>query len=182
MHIGDHTFDEWVQQYQRLLFGIAYWWTGSRTDAEELTQEAFFQAYRSRSSLREIEAVKGWLVGILRHCHSQMYRKGRSRAEIPLEEVIEGSSGATEFRSSGVDRDDSLALHQALKRLDERHRLPLVLFYFQDLSYREIAEALELPLGTVMSRLSRARQMLHASLAGPVAPAVAKKIGGVSAL
>ena len=182
MHISDHTFDEWVRQYQRLLFGIAYWWTGSRTDAEELTQEAFFQAYRSRSSLREIEAVKGWLVGILRHCYSQMYRKGRSRAEIPLEEVIEGPSEATEFRSSHVDRDDLLALHQALERLDERHRLPLVLFYFQDLSYREIAEALELPLGTVMSRLSRARQMLHASLAGPVAPTVAKKIRGVSAL
>ena len=104
------------------------------------------------------------------------------RAEIPLEEVIEGPSEATEFRSSGVDRDDSLALHQALERLDERHRLPLVLFYFQDLSYSEIAEALELPLGTVMSRLSRARQMLHACLAGPVAPAVAKKIRGVSAL
>ena len=71
MHISDHTFDDWVRQYQRLLFGIAYWWTGSRTDAEELTQEAFFQAYRSRSSLREIEAVKGWLVGILRHCYAR---------------------------------------------------------------------------------------------------------------
>jgi hypothetical protein len=57
VHIRDHTFDDWVR-YQRLLFGIAYWWTGSRTDAEELTQEAFFQAYRSRSSLREIDAVK----------------------------------------------------------------------------------------------------------------------------
>jgi RNA polymerase sigma-70 factor, ECF subfamily len=182
VHISDHTFDDWVRQYQRLLFGIAYWWTGSRTDAEELTQEAFFQAYRSRSSLREIEAVKGWLVGILRHCYSQMYRKGRSRAEIPLEEGIEGAGEATAFRSSGADQDSSLALHQALERLDERHRLPLVLFYFQDLSYREIAEALELPLGTVMSRLSRARQMLHASLSGPVAPTAAKKIRGVSAL
>jgi len=81
VHISDHTFDDWVRQYQRLLFGIAYWWTGSRTDAEELTQEAFFQAYRSRSSLREIEAVKGWLVGILRHCYAQMYRKGHSRMD-----------------------------------------------------------------------------------------------------
>jgi RNA polymerase sigma-70 factor (ECF subfamily) len=85
VQISDHTFDDWVRQYQRLLFGIAYWWTGSRTDAEELTQEAFFQAYRSRSTLHEVEAVKGWLIGILRHCYAQMSRKRNSRAEVPLD-------------------------------------------------------------------------------------------------
>ena len=180
MHISDHTFDDWVRQYQRLLFGIAYWWTGSRTDAEELTQEAFFQAYRSRSSLREIEAVKGWLVGILRHCYAQMYRKGHSGIEIPLDEVMEKSGGTIDLRSDGADPHDFLALRQALERLDERHRLPLVLFYFQELSYREIAEALELPLGTVMSRLSRARQLLHKSLARPVALTFVKKIRKVN--
>src|ERR1700757_1605020 len=169
VHISDHTFDDWVRQYQRLLFGIAYWWTGSRTDAEELTQKAFFQAYRSRSSLREIEEVKGWLVGILRHCYAQMCRKGHSRMEIPLDEVMEKSGGTIDLRSDGADPHDCLALRQALERLDERLRLPLVLFYFQGLSYREIAEALELPLGTVMSQLFRARQLLQESLTRPVA-------------
>ena len=169
MHISDHTFDDWVRQYQRLLFGIAYWWTGSRTDAEELTQKAFFQAYRSRSSLREIEAVKGWLVRILRHCYAQMCRKGHSGMEIPLDDVMERSGETIDLRSDGADPDDSLALHQALERLDERLRLPLVLFYFQGLSYREIAEVLELPLGTVMSQLFRARQLLHERLTRPVA-------------
>lgn len=180
MHISDHTFDDWVRQYQRVLFGIAYWWTGSRTDAEELTQEAFFQAYRSRSSLREIEAVKGWLVGILRHCYAQMYRKGHSRTEIPLDEGTEKLGETIDLRSDGVDPHDVLALRQALERLDERHRLPVVLFYFQELSYREIAEALELPLGTVMSRLSRARQLLHESLARPVALKFVKKLREVN--
>jgi len=175
VQISDHTFDDWVRHYQRLLFGIAYWWTGSRTDAEELTQEAFFQAYRSRSSLREIEAVKGWLVSILRHCYAQMHRKGHSRMEIPLDEVMEKSGETIGLRSAGADPNEFLALHQALGRLDERHRLPLVLFYFQELSYREIAEALELPLGTVMSRLSRARQLLHESLTQPVELTVTKK-------
>jgi RNA polymerase sigma-70 factor (ECF subfamily) len=63
VQISDRIFESWVQQHRRLLFGIAYWWTGSRTDAEELTQEAFFQAYRSRATLRDVEAVKklaGW--------------------------------------------------------------------------------------------------------------------------
>lgn len=180
MQISDHTFDEWVRQYQRLLFGIAYWWTGSRTDAEELTQEAFFQAYRSRSSLREIEAVKGWLVGILRHCYAQMYRKGRSRMEIPLEEVMEKFDEPAAIRAEGVDPHDFLALRQALERMDEKHRLPLVLFYFQELSYREIAEAMVLPLGTVMSRLSRARRMLHESLARPATLTFVKQVEKVS--
>jgi RNA polymerase sigma-70 factor (ECF subfamily) len=180
VQISDHTFDNWVRQYQRLLFGVAYWWTGSRTDAEELTQEAFFQAYRSRSSLREIEAVKGWLVGILRHCYAQMYRKGHARMEMPLDEVIEKTGETIDLRSDGTDPHELLALHQALERLDARHRLPLVLFYFQELSYREIAQALELPLGTVMSRLSRARQLLHESLTRPAELTVEKKIRKVN--
>ena len=155
MQISDQTFDDWVRQYQRLLFGIAYWLTGSRTDAEELAQEAFFQAYRSRSSLRDVEAVKGWLVAILRNCHSQMRRQGKSRAEVPIDEM------PYEPEDHHACSINALALHQALAKLNEGYRLPVVLFYFQDLSYREISEALELPIGTVMSRLSRARKLLH---------------------
>ena len=160
--VSDQTFDGWVRQYQRLLFGIAYWWTGSQTDAEELTQEAFFQAYRSRSTLRDVEAVKGWLVGILQAlAMAQMSRKSKSRAEVPLDGM--------ENEFIGQDRlsADVLALHQSLAKLDDRHRLPVVMFYFQQFSYQEISEALELPIGTVMSRLSRARRMLHETLETP---------------
>jgi DNA-directed RNA polymerase specialized sigma24 family protein len=131
VHKSDHTFDDWVGQYQRLLFGIAYWWTGSRTDAEELTQEAFFQAYRSRSSLREIEAVKGWLVGILRHCYAQRCRKDHSRIEIPLDEVVEKSGETIDLRSDGADPHDILALRQALERLDEGIECPWFSFIFR---------------------------------------------------
>ena len=169
MQISDHIFDGWVRQYHRLLFGVAYWWTGSRTDAEELTQEAFFQAYRSRSSLRDLESAKGWLVGILRHCHAQMRRKHRFSSVISLEEMP--------HEPEDEDRLDShsLALNQSLARLDDRYRLPVVLFYFHDLSYREIADALDLPLGTVMSRLSRARKLLHQSLDSHRRPILLKK-------
>jgi RNA polymerase sigma-70 factor, ECF subfamily len=178
VQVSDQTFDGWVRQHHRLLFGIAYWWTGSRSHAEELTQEAFFQAYRSRSGLRDLEAVKGWLVGILRHCYAQMSRKSRHRAEVSLDELEEefgDFAEANRLRDDGPDLDQALALHQCLQCLDERHRLPVVLFYFQDLSYREIAEALSLPIGTVMSRLSRARQMLHDKLSTGRKPTIVKK-------
>ena len=161
VQISDQIFDGWVRQHHRLLYGIAYWWTGSRPDAEELTQEAFFQAYRSRSGLRDIEAVKGWLVGILRNCYAHLNRKGHRRVETSLDEMTEEFGELSRLNPDRPDLDQALALHQSLESLDERHRLPVVLFYFQDLSYREIAEALELPVGTVMSRLSRAREMLH---------------------
>lgn len=170
MQISDQVFDSWVRQHQRLLFGIAYWWTGSRTDAEELTQEAFFQAYRSRSSLRDTGLAKGWLVGILRNCHSQMRRKHRYASEVSLEEMPE-----TPEHRAPLD-SDVLALHQALAKLEERYRGPVVLFYFHELSYREIAQALELPLGTVMSRLSRARRLLHEGLDAKRRPTLLKKV------
>lgn len=159
MQISDPTFDDWVRQYSRLLFGIAYWWTGSRSDAEELTQEAFFQAYRSLSSLKDIEAVKGWLVGILRNCYSQTRRKGQASTHISIDEML------NEPHAKDLITDEILSLHQSLKRLEEHHRLPLVLFYFEDLSYREISHALDIPVGTVMSRLARAKQILHSQLA-----------------
>jgi RNA polymerase sigma-70 factor (ECF subfamily) len=171
VQISDQMFDDWVRQYQRLLFSIAYWWTGSRADAEELTQETFFQAYRSRSGLRDVAAVKGWLVGILRHCFSQMRRKNHnSGTELPLDEVRDEAAPPLSA--------DVLALHQSLAKLDERHRLPVVLFYFQELSYREIAEALELPMGTVMSRLSRARRLLHQTLETRPKLILMKKVQG----
>ena len=88
VQISDNTFDDWVRRYQRLLFRDRLLVDGLLdSDAEELTQEAFFQAYRSRSTLRDIEVVKGWLVGILRHCYGQMRRTNHSRAEIPLDEM-----------------------------------------------------------------------------------------------
>jgi RNA polymerase sigma-70 factor, ECF subfamily len=158
LRVDGKTFDGWVREHHRLLFGLAYWWTGSRSDAEELTQEAFFQAYRSRHTLRNAKVAKAWLVGILRHTFLHMLRKQRNSHETPLDNADQSSS---------TDRSlnpDVLALHKAIQQLDERYRFPVVLFYFQELSYKEIAEVLDLPLGTVMSRLSRGRQLLHATL------------------
>lgn len=170
MRVDDKTFDGWVREHHRLLFGLAYWWTGSRSDAEELTQEAFFQAYRSRNTLQDAKAAKAWLAGILRHTFLHMLRKQRNSHEAPLEDVDQ---------LPATDRSlnpDVLALHKAIQQLDERYQLPVVLFYFQELSYKEIADALDLPMGTVMSRLSRGRQLLHATLQSSQRPSLVKEI------
>jgi RNA polymerase sigma-70 factor, ECF subfamily len=170
LRVDDRTFDGWVREHHRLLFGLAYWWARSGSDAEELTQEAFFQAYRSRHTLQDAKAAKAWLVGILRHTFLRTLRKQRNSYEAPLEDADQ---------LPGTDRSlnpDVLALHKAIRQLDERYQLPVVLFYFQELSYKEIAEALDLPMGTVMSRLSRGRQLLHATLQSSQRPSIVKEI------
>lgn len=170
MRVDDKTFDGWVREHHRLLFGLAYWWAGSQSDAEELTQETFFQAYRSRHTLKDLGAAKGWLVGILRHCFLHSIRKRSHGREVFLEE-------AHQVMSAEASLDPNvLALHRAIDQLDERYQVPVVLFYFQELSYKEIAEALELPLGTVMSRLSRGRQLLHATLEAKRKPLLVKEV------
>lgn len=169
MRISDKTFDQWVAEHSTLLYRLAYWWTGSRTDAEELTQEAFFQAYKSRETLRDPSAAKAWLVKTLRFCFTRELRRQKTASTVPLDDGfdIEGGPGANA---------EAIALHRAIQELDEHYRVVVVLFYFQDLTYREITDALELPIGTVMSRLSRGRQLLHEKLRAKPHPALVKEI------
>jgi len=169
VRVSDKTFDLWVKDHTPLLYRLAYWWTGSPAEAEELTQEAFFQAYRSRETLRDPGAAKAWLVKTLRFCFTRELRRQKTASAVPLDEALElkGGEGAS---------PDAIALHQAIQELEEHYRVVVVLFYFQDLAYREIADALDLPVGTVMSRLSRGRQLLHEKLRSKPRPAVVKEI------
>ena len=153
MEIDDTTFEDWVEDHKRSLYRLAYWWIGSRLDAEDLVQETFLEAYRSRHNLRDLKLLRPWLVGILRHRHSQLkHRHARSNV-LPIQLVEEPAA-------NDIIDLERLDLHQALEQLDVHHRTPVVLFYFEELSYREIAVTLSIPIGTVMSRLSRSRKVL----------------------
>ena len=151
--IDDVSFEGWVQEHQRLLYRIAYWWVASKTDAEDLVQETFLEAYRSRHSLRDLQLLRPWLVGILRHRHSRL-KHHHARADVLPIELVEEPAVPADFDLESLD------LHRALQQLDAHHRLPVMLFYFEELSYRDIAVALSIPIGTVMSRLSRSRKVL----------------------
>jgi len=155
--IADATFESWIQQYSRLLFGIAYWSTGAKSTAEDLTQETFFEAYKARDTLRDPERARAWLCGILHHRVAHYLRRRKRRGEVSLEVF----DGGMEPAATGGFSVRHHALHQALRGLDATYRVPLVLFYFEQLSYREIAEILAVPLGTVMSRLARGKAALE---------------------
>lgn len=149
-------------------FRLAHWLTGSRAEAEDVVQDACLRAWRATQA--EPDHPRAWLLTIVRN--AAWTRRGRERAGnvVPLDEAAReldrAASPAPGPEAALSARQRGLALRRAVAALPAPLREVLVLRDIEDLPYREIAAVLELPLGTVMSRLSRARQRLRAQLGG----------------
>jgi len=152
---------ELIDSHYDSLYRYAYRLSGTSADAEDLTQETFGKAIVSLEQLRDAEKARGWLYRILRNAYLHRVRDEKRRRCVPLDSL--GDLAAEKVET--VAEIDPGALQAALNELDETFRTPLILFYFEDFSYRDIAEQLELPIGTVMSRLARAKAYLRRRLA-----------------
>jgi RNA polymerase sigma-70 factor (ECF subfamily) len=150
-----------VADHHRVVFGYAYRLTGSVQDAEDLTQQTFLTAQRKLEQLRGPESARSWLLTILRNFFLKDCQKRRPRPAADFELDVDTIPEQT----SGLSQVDGEQLQEALDALPPDHRLMLVMFYYEGCSYREIAERLELPMGTVMSRLARAKGRLRRQLA-----------------
>jgi RNA polymerase sigma-70 factor (ECF subfamily) len=144
-----------VEEHYEMLFRFAWRLSGSREDAEDLTQQTYLIAQRKLHQLQDPAAVRSWLCTILRH----HFLRSVDHSSVTLEAVPEPDDTHTT-----PDDFDSEGLQSALNELPEEFRTTLVLFYFGDLSYKEIAQQLDVPLGTVMSRLARGREQLKQKL------------------
>jgi RNA polymerase sigma-70 factor (ECF subfamily) len=160
--------EQLVEQHYASLYRYAYRLTGSAADAEDLTQEAFCQAQRKLAQLRDWDKAKAWLFSILRNAYLHRVRGHKHAAVVSLDGVGE----VPERLPEPLPAVDPERLQQAVSELPEGFRTPIVLYYFEDFSYRAIAEEMDLPLGTVMSRLARAKAHLRGRLLSP-APTVA---------
>lgn len=149
-----------IDAHYEALYRYAYRLSGSAADAEDLTQEAFGKALTRLGQLREPERAKAWLFRILRNLYLHRIRDEKRHRVVPLDAV--GDLAGREVEDE--PEIDPGKLQQALDELDEGFRTPLILFYFEEFSYRDIAEQMELPIGTVMSRLARAKGYLRAKL------------------
>ena len=149
-----------VAEHHRVLFAYAYRLTGAVADAEDLTQQTFLTAQEKLGQLRSPESARGWLFTILRNHFLKACRKKRPQAAGDLDLNINSVPEAVP-REDEIDREQ---LQRALDELSPNYRLVLTMFYFEDFSYREIAERLDLPMGTVMSRLARAKAYLRSIL------------------
>lgn len=145
-----------VEQHYESIYRFMYRLSGAAHDAEDLTQQAFLDAHRKLDQLREPEKARAWLFMIARNLYRRRMRDRGSHGEVALESLAEPATEAAELLPL-----DSDALQEVLNSLPEEFRSVLILYYFQELSYREIAEHLDVPIGTVMSRLSRGKQQLR---------------------
>ncbi len=149
-----------VDEHYQGLYRYAYRLTGCAADAEDLTQEAFCKAQLNLPQLREPAKAKGWLFRILRNAYLHRVRAGKNQHCLSLEDMSEVPDRMPEPLPAIEPRQ----LQEALDELPEDFRTPIILYYFEDLSYRDIAQQMELPLGTVMSRLARAKAHLRCRL------------------
>lgn len=153
------TIQELVRAHYASLYRYAVRLSGDPSLAEDLTQEAFCTAQEKLYQLREPERAKPWLFSILRNLYLLNCRRRHQAAFIPLEEVEPTATPAPP-----LEQVDAAELQQALNELPEEQRTPLILFYFEEFSYRDIAEQMAVPIGTVMSRLARAKAYLRRRL------------------
>ncbi|MFV0441942.1 MAG: RNA polymerase sigma factor [Planctomycetaceae bacterium] len=148
-----------IREHSEFLYRYAYRLSGSVQDAEDLTQQTFLAAHRSLDQLREPERARAWLAAILRNSYRRSFRQAATGTVVPLDGIPEPVQEAP--AEAPVDPEE---LQSALAELPEEYRTPLILIYLEHQGYREIAEALGIPIGTVMSRLSRGKAYLRQRL------------------
>lgn len=160
------TFTAVVDRWYDPLYRFAISLCGNPEDAMDLTQNAFQKFARNKDKIQDIAKAKSWLFSVAHREFIDGYRHAKRFPKTALDSApvpTDDKSKHTAERSL----DASLAL-DALSQLDERFRAPITLFYLEEFSYKEISETLSLPIGTVMSRLRRAKDQLRQILESPI--------------
>lgn len=146
-------FCECVNEYKNDLYIIAYAILRNETDAEDAVSSAILKAYEKRAQLRSVRKFKPWILTITKNEALKIKQK---RLELPGNEAVES------LLTPVKDQYDEL--WDVIQGMKEEYRLVVVLFYYQDLALKDIADVLGIPVGTVKSRLSRGKEMLKAVL------------------
>jgi RNA polymerase sigma-70 factor (ECF subfamily) len=158
MSVDDSTFEHIVNTYYESLYRFAFSLAQHEADASDLTQETFSQFARKGHQLRDPSKAKSWLFTTL---YRAFVDSRRRQVRYPQVEVSEADRDLPVTLPIAPDRIDAAIAREALNQIEEVYRAPLVLFYLEEHSYLEIAEILGIPLGTVMSRISRGRALLR---------------------
>jgi RNA polymerase sigma-70 factor (ECF subfamily) len=168
---GDHgNFQTLVDLYMGRAIGVAMGYVRNRDDAVDMAQDAFYRVYKHLDRFREGERFAPWFFRILRNCCLSFLEKRRRGKLVSMHGKEDGDPGIP-LPDGSVGPQDQVEhnevnrqLWEAMDNLRLKHREIILLRHFQDLDYAAIAEVLEIPIGTVMSRLFHARKQLKALL------------------
>lgn len=181
----DH-FKELTYPHLEFLYNVALKYSGKPYDAEDLVQETMYTAYRKFSQLREEDKCRAWLFMILR---SHFLKEKRQASKRPLLDDGEGylknitSGNAHELAETYEAKLNKEEVQRVLRRLPEKFQSPLILYYMEEMTYQEISEYLDIPVGTVMSRLARGKKHLKNKLLRLTRePSMVKKIISITCL
>jgi RNA polymerase sigma-70 factor (ECF subfamily) len=158
------NFDSVVAQYYQPLYKFAFSLTRMEADACDLTQQTFYVWATKGHQLREPAKIKTWLFTTL---HRTFLQRRRKELRFPHQELVETDTDLPVVDPVSANGLDSAQVLDALSRIEEHYQAAVALFYLEDCSYKEIAEVLEVPIGTVKSRLTRGlgrlKEMLSSS-------------------
>ncbi|MFU8770666.1 MAG: RNA polymerase sigma factor [Desulfotignum sp.] len=160
-------FKKLTYPHMRLLYNVALKYTGNPFDAQDIVQETYLMAFDKFSQLKDPAKIKPWMLRILRNNFLKTCQKDSARQQLQKIDYID-------YLKSCVDRkdaDDLLALdaetrlvNLAIDALPVKYKEILTLYYMEDLRYKDIAKTLDIPMGTVMSRMNRAKEGLKIKL------------------
>ncbi|GIV15535.1 MAG: sigma-24 [Armatimonadota bacterium] len=168
---GDReAFDELVRRYERQVYNLAYRLSGNYDDASDVVVEAFVRAFQGLHTFRGDANFGTWLHRVVVNTFLDMRKRSKGRQHISLEEQLEldGDTFTRQIEDTSPGPQELLeqeereeVLQRAIAQLSPERRILIVLYHFENLSYEEIAQMLKLPVGTVKSRLNRARLALR---------------------
>lgn len=162
-----NAFKELTYPHMKLVYNVALKYTGNVFDAQDIVQETYLMAFNKFHQLKEPSRCKPWLLRILRNNFLKTCQKDKNRQQLSETDYIDFLKNHIKQKNAEelvVDKSDINMLEAAITKLPLRYREVLTLYYMDDMLYRDIADALDIPMGTVMSRLTRAREGLKKNL------------------
>ena len=159
-NVSKRSFKKGLEMHRPELYKIAWSWCHDVALAEDLVQDTYAKALKNRSQLKDLTKLKPWLARILVNLHADYYRAKREFVELESQHLVSDTDPI-----SLASREESIQLvRYAISQLNDKQRKIISLIDIAEFSYAEVAEILDIPMGTVMSRINRARQALKEHL------------------
>lgn len=158
-----------VEQYKNKVFNLVYRFTSDYAEAEDLSQEIFITVFQKISSFQQDASFSTWIYRVATNKCIDWHRKKKRKRFFSLfgdhRQIADVEADAPSPSEVYLESEEQKMLHKAVGKLDEKYKMIVVMFYYQHLSYKQIAEVLNLPVRTIETRLYRAKKILKDKLA-----------------